>query len=224
MVEYRSEMDRNAIESYLRTSKIVASGHFVKTLKKNIVPYGSEMARNAIESEFRTSKMADQSEMARNAIHGNFQTSKMAAGKKKFCIDLKWPKLRSKVNFGNPKWPIDLKWPEMRWKVNFGHSKWPPEAIFLNNVRIDCWPTTSCYKFTFGEYVYIHTDSYVGNEGIYIVFALYIDIELPNCTIRLHLCQIYLHVIAHYRILKQLMDDIAHNTLLYYSRKFNIHS
>ena len=24
-------------------------------------------------------------------------------------------------------------------------------------------------------YIYIHTDSYVGNEGIYIVFALYVE-------------------------------------------------
>ena len=49
-------------------------------------------------------------------------------------------------------------------------------ASDLNNVRTDCWPTTTLYKFTFGQYIYIyiyiHTDSYVGNEGIYIVFAL----------------------------------------------------
>ena len=44
-------------------------------------------------------------------------------------------------------------------------------ASDLNNVRTDCWPTTTWYKFTFGQYIYIHTDSYVGNEGIYIVFA-----------------------------------------------------
>ena len=42
-------------------------------------------------------------------------------------------------------------------------------ASDLNNVRTDCWPTTTWYKFTFGQYIYIHTDSYVGNEGIYIV-------------------------------------------------------
>ena len=77
-VAYRSEMARNAIESYLRTSKMAASGHLCQTFKKkNKVPYGSEMARNYIESEFRTSKMADQSEMARNAIQSDFQTSKM---------------------------------------------------------------------------------------------------------------------------------------------------
>ena len=81
-VAYRSEMARNEIKSDLRTSKMTASGHFVKNLNKNKVPYGSEMARNAIESEFRTPKMADQSEMARNAIQTDFQTSKRAARKK----------------------------------------------------------------------------------------------------------------------------------------------
>ena len=33
-VAYRSEMARNAIESYLRTSKMAAGGHFVKNFKK----------------------------------------------------------------------------------------------------------------------------------------------------------------------------------------------
>ena len=65
-------MARNAIESYLRTSKMAASGHFIKNLKKYleltidiVVPkqkscvwYRSEMARNAIESYLLTSKMA----------------------------------------------------------------------------------------------------------------------------------------------------------------------
>ena len=71
------------------------------------------------------------------------------------------------VNFWNPKWPIDLKWPEMRSKVNFGHPKWPKAAILskiskkkevpyrsemarnasdLNNVRTDCWLTTTWYQ------------------------------------------------------------------------------
>ena len=43
-------------------------------------------------------------------------------------------------------------------------------ASDLNNIRTDCWPNTTWYKFTFGPYIY--TDMYVGNEGIYIVFAL----------------------------------------------------
>ena len=32
-VAYQSEMARNAIKSYLRTSKMAAGGHFVKNLK-----------------------------------------------------------------------------------------------------------------------------------------------------------------------------------------------
>ena len=71
------------------------------------------------------------------------------------------------VNFWNPKWPIDLKWPEMRSKVNFGHLKWPKTAILskiskkkyrsemarnasdLNNVRTDCWLTTTWYQYIY---------------------------------------------------------------------------
>ena len=77
------------------------------------------------------------------------------------------------VNFLNPKWPIDLKWPEKRSKVNFGNPKWPKAAILskiskknkvayrsemarnasdLNNVRTDCWLTTTWY-----QYIYIYT-------------------------------------------------------------------
>ena len=52
-IVYRSEMARIAIKSDIRTSKLSASGHFVK----NKIPYWSKMARNAIESEFRTSKI-----------------------------------------------------------------------------------------------------------------------------------------------------------------------
>ena len=79
--------------------------------------------------------------------------------------------------FGHPKLPkaailskiskkiklcIDLKWPEMR----------------VNNVRTDCWLTTAIN-------IYIHTDSYVGNEEIYIVFA-------PNSRICcINVCKIY---------------------------------
>ena len=36
-VAYRSEMARNAIESYFRTSKMAAGGHFVKNLKISFV-------------------------------------------------------------------------------------------------------------------------------------------------------------------------------------------
>ena len=104
----RSEMDRNAIESDFRTSKMAA--------EKQKVPYLSEMARNAIESEFRTSKMADRSEMARNAI-------KSVYGHPKWLF---WQKFKNKKKFR-----IDLKWPEMRSNVIFGHPKWPPMAMLM---------------------------------------------------------------------------------------------
>ena len=46
-------------------------------------------------------------------------------------------------------------------------SEMARNASDLNKLRTDCWLTTTRY-----QYIYIHTDSYVGNEGIYIVFAL----------------------------------------------------
>ena len=48
-VAYRSEMARNVIESEFRTSKMSASGHFVKKFQKNVIPYWSKMARNVID-------------------------------------------------------------------------------------------------------------------------------------------------------------------------------
>ena len=51
------KLGRNAIESDFRSFKINAGGHFVKKRPKKIA-YLSEMARNAIESDFRSSKMA----------------------------------------------------------------------------------------------------------------------------------------------------------------------
>ena len=84
-------MARNAIESYLRTSKMDASGHFVKNLKKKY----RIMARNAIESEFRK-KFLYRSEMARIAIEIEFRKSKTADRSEM---------ARLKVNFGHPKWP-----------------------------------------------------------------------------------------------------------------------
>ena len=51
-------------------------------------------------------------------------------------------------------------------KKNIYKKSW---ASDLNNVRTDCWSNTIWYKFSFGQYIY--TDKYVGNEGIYIVFA-----------------------------------------------------
>ena len=49
-------------------------------------------------------------------------------------------------------------------------SEMAKNASDLNNVPTDCWLTTTWYQYIYRAY--IHTDSYVGNDGIYIVFAL----------------------------------------------------
>ena len=71
-------MARNAIGSYLRTSKMAASGHFVKI--KNKV---------WIRMDLKWPEMP----------------SKVNFGHPKWPIDLKWPEMRSKEKFGHPKWP-----------------------------------------------------------------------------------------------------------------------
>ena len=84
------------------------------------------------------------------------------------CSVLTMSLVHNKNLIWNPKWPIDLKWPEMRSKVNFGHPKWAKAAILskiskknkvayrsemarnasdLNNVRTDCWLTTTWYQY-----------------------------------------------------------------------------
>ena len=88
--------------------------------------------------------MADRSEMARNVIQSEFRISKMT-------------EIRHFVkNF------------QKKYKVAY-RSEMARNASDLSNVRTDCWLTTTWYQYI---YIYIHTDSYVGNEGIYIVFAL----------------------------------------------------
>ena len=75
-VAYLSEMVSigDAIESYLRTSKMTAVGHFVKNKKK-------------FRMDLKWPEIA----------------SKVNFGHPKWPINLKWPEMRSKVNFGQPK-------------------------------------------------------------------------------------------------------------------------
>ena len=78
-IAYRSEMARNAIKSYLRTSNMAVSDHFVKN-KKNKIKFRMDLKWPEMPSKV------------------NFENPK-------WPIDLKWPEMRSKVNFGHPKWP-----------------------------------------------------------------------------------------------------------------------
>ena len=114
-------MARTVIESYFRTSKMAAGGHFVQNFKKELrsvwIWNGQKCHRKWILDiqygrSIRNGQKCDRKW---------FSDIQIGRRKKpiKFCIDLKWPELRSKVNLGNPKWPIDLKWPEIRSKVNF---------------------------------------------------------------------------------------------------------
>ena len=123
-------MARNAIKSYLRTSKMATSGHFVKN-SKNKIKFRMDLKWPEMPSKvnFGHPKLPINLKCPEMRSKVIFRHPKWPPKKKKFSIDLKWPELRSKVNFGNPKWPIDLKWQEMRSKVNFGHPKWPTSAI-----------------------------------------------------------------------------------------------
>ena len=102
-VTYRSELARNAIESYLRTSKsefrtskMTDGSHFVKKFPKKLklridlkwpemrskVNFGHpKWPTAAISSKISIFfKVAYRSEMARNAVESEFRTSKMGAG------------------------------------------------------------------------------------------------------------------------------------------------
>ena len=127
------------------------------------------MARNVIQSEFQTSKMPDGSHFVKKS-------------KKKFVLIWNGQKCSRKwfsdIQNGR-RHPFCKKITKIRivvmiWNgkksdtVIFGHPKWLLAAIFkkniykescssdLKNVRTDCWPTTTWYKFTFGQYIYTY--------------------------------------------------------------------
>ena len=122
-------MARNAFRSEFRTSKMGAGGHFVKMFWKK-VSYWSEKARNAIESEFWTSKMAAGSHFVK-----------------------KITKIKIMVLIWNgKKWFLDIQNGYRRpFKKKHLQKSW---ASDLNNVQTDCWPNTTWYKSTFGQYIY----------------------------------------------------------------------
>ena len=79
-------------------------------------------------SQFLKSKMADRSEMARNAIQSEFRTSKMTESSH-FVKNSQ----KNKVAY---------------------RSEMARNASDLNNVRTDCWLTTTWYQYI---YIYIQT-------------------------------------------------------------------
>ena len=140
-------LPHNKADVYVCAASKVIFGHPKWPLKKKILYLYLRCPELLSKVNFRLP-------MARNAIESEFRISRMCAGghfvKKK--IDFKWPEMRSKVNFGHTKWPttviLSTKFKkkvayrsEMRSKVNFGHPKCC--ASDLNNVRTDCWPTTT---------------------------------------------------------------------------------
>ena len=86
-------MARNAIESYFRTSKMAAGGHFVKNLKK--IRMDLKWPEMPSKMNFGHPKWPPK----KNAIECEFQTSKMADRQPKWLLDLKWPEMPSKVIF-----------------------------------------------------------------------------------------------------------------------------
>ena len=142
-------MARNAIESEFRTSKMGAGGHFVKFEKK--VSYWSEMARNATESDFRTSKMAAGSHFLKEITKIKIVVL-IWNGKKcdtKWFLDIQNGYRRPFLRKTFTKTVARVIW---MFKPNAGRLQLDINSLLVN--------------------IYIHIDSYVGNEGIYIVFAL----------------------------------------------------
>ena len=167
-----------------------------KKKKKN--PYWSKMARNVIDGShfvknLKKIKVAYRSEMARNAFKSEFGISKMGAGGHFVKMFWKWPEMPSKVSFGHPKWAAGSHfvkksqkyklwyWSEMV-RSDFWTSKMATGGHFkkkniYKKVERVIWtmfkPTAGRIQLDINSpLVNINTDRYVGNEGIYTVFAL----------------------------------------------------
>ena len=197
-------MDRNEIESDFRTSKIVTGSHLVKKVNK----------KKKICLDLKWPEMWSKVNFILSKI-------KLCIGCVSFWNDQKWDrkwfghhkmatgshfikknltKIQIVILIWNgkkcdTKWFLDIQngYPGGHLLKNIYKKSC---ASDLNNVRTDCWPTTTWYKFTFGQYIYMHTDSCVGNEGIYIVFAhlgrmhtILVDIVVAilNCDSCVHL-------------------------------------
>ena len=172
-VACRSEMARNAIESVFWTSKMGAGGHFVKKNKKSFVLiWNGQKCDQQWISDIQNGRrrpickkslqiFSYWSEMARNAIKSEFRTSNMAAGShivKQIIMVLIW---------NGKKWFLDIQ----------NGYRWPFKKKITKKVERVIWtmfePTAGRIQLDINSLlVNIYTDRYVGNEGIYIVFAL----------------------------------------------------
>ena len=138
-------MERNAIESDFRSSKMAQIG--LPFWKKIKVAYWSEMARNAFESDFRSSKMVAGSHFVKlkknrscvliwngeKVIESNFRSSKMAATS----------------HFVKQNLSCILRMARKRSKVIFGHPKWPPAAIMWKKSCVLIWNGEKCIRKCF---------------------------------------------------------------------------
>ena len=130
------------------------------------------------KQKFQKKKVAYRSEMARNA------TFKMGAGchfaKKKWqSFVLIWNGQKC-----HRKWISDIQngrrqpfckkitkinivvliWNGKKWFLDIQNGyRWSFKKKHLQKKRTDCWPTTTWYKFTFGQYIYRHVCRERGN-------------------------------------------------------------
>ena len=67
-------------------------------------------------------------------------------------------------------------------KKNIYNKSW---ATDFNNVRTDCWPTTTWYKFTFGQYIYIQIAMF-GTREYTLCSPFRANAHNSSCLMRSH--------------------------------------
>ena len=160
---------------------VIDGSHFVKNLKKKKVAYRSEMARNAFKSEFRTSKMGAGGHFVKmiwkksfvliwngQKCHRKLVLDIQNGRRQPFCKKI--TKIQIMVLIWNgKKWFLDIQ--------NGYRRPFKKKKIIYKKVKRVIWtmfkPTAGRIQLDINSLlVNINTDRYVGNEGIYIVFAL----------------------------------------------------
>ena len=123
------------IQREFRTSKMADGSHFVFFFLK--VAYSSEMARNATESDFRTSKMTAGSHFAKK-LHKIKILVLIWNGKK--CETKRFLDIQN--GYRRPFFKKHLQKKLREWFEQCSNR---------------LLATTTWYKFTFGQYIYIYT-------------------------------------------------------------------